>query len=706
VNRPQSLSEVAAFGLCTGCGLCAGAAAEGSPVMIMTDDGFLRPRMQNPLRADEEQRLLALCPGANLSFGTVEAPHLDQAWGPYHRLLKGYAEDPELRFKASSGGVISATAQFLLDRGEVDFILHIAADPDAPLRSIIRLSHSRSDIIAGASARYGPAAPLETIGDVLAQGHPFAVIGKPCDIAGIRNLMRSDARAARLIKLTIAFFCAGVSSLRISEGIVGKYGLRPEDVNLLRYRGHGCPGATQIEAKDGRVFTQTYDDTWSEELNQEIQFRCKICPDGTGEQADLACGDAWIGVDGYAYAEHEGWNSIIARTSAGDRVLSAMEAAGVVTIAPITTEDLGRMQPHQVERKQAVLARLAGLALRRAPIPRYRGFRLAANAWAARNAFWSNLRGTFRRVGRGANRETLQLHGDNTGSPLLAQATRAEWLPGFLLLSPALLVMLIGVGLPIALLLAYSFWTQNYVKIDHTLTLANYRQLFERPLYWTLLLRSIWVSLATMIATVVLAYPMAYFIAFHGGPRRTTWLVLVAVPFWTSYLLRTFAWKTILGYQGVINSGLIGLGVISQPLDVLLYNSTAVVITLTHAWLPFVLLPIYVSLSKIDPALSEAAADLGDGPFYRFWRVIFPLSIPGVISGALLVFIPTVGDYVTPAMVGGTTGSMLGNVIQGQFGRANNWPMGAALSAVMMVVVTIMALVLQASLSRFRKAAA
>jgi spermidine/putrescine transport system permease protein len=215
--------------------------------------------------------------------------------------------------------------------------------------------------------------------------------------------------------------------------------------------------------------------------------------------------------------------------------------------------------------------------------------------------------------------------------------------------------------------------------------------------------RSLGVSLVTMVATVALAYPMAYFIAFHGGKRRTTWLVLVAVPFWTSYLLRTFAWKVILGYNGVVNSGLMEVGVISQPLDVLLYNSTAVVITLTHAWLPFVLLPIYVSLSKIDPALSEAAADLGDGPNFRFLRVIFPLSIPGLVSGALLVFIPTVGDYVTPAMVGGTSGMMLGNVIQGQFGRANNWPMGAALSAVMMIVVTILALALQGALSRLRR---
>jgi spermidine/putrescine transport system permease protein len=323
---------------------------------------------------------------------------------------------------------------------------------------------------------------------------------------------------------------------------------------------------------------------------------------------------------------------------------------------------------------------------------------------------WSNLTGTYRRVGRGANREDLRPHDGMPAAPRSvadASATRKPaWLPGLALLSPALLVMILGVGVPIALLIAYSFWTQSYVTIDHTPTLANYVQLFSRPLYGKLMLRSIEVSLSATAATVLLAYPMAYFIAFHGGKHRTTWLVLVAVPFWTSYLLRTFAWKVILGYEGVINSSLMHLGLIGQPLDILLYNSLSVVITLTHAWLPFVMLPIYVSLSKIDPALNEAAADLGDGALHRFLRVILPLSIPGVISGALLVFIPTVGDYVTPAMVGGTSGTLIGNVIQGQFGRANNWPMGAALSTAVMIIVTVLAIALQSGLTRFRKAAA
>ena len=234
------------------------------------------------------------------------------------------------------------------------------------------------------------------------------MIGKPCDIAGIRNLMRQDTRAARLIRLTVAFFCPGVSSLRISERIVGKYGLAPDDVKVMRYRGHGCPGATYIEARDGRVFQQTYDSTWSEELNQEIQFRCKVCPDGTGEQADIACGDAWVGAGGNPTAEHPGWNAILTRTEIGDRLLQEMQDAGVVTTAANRITDLDRVQPHQVERKRVALARLVGLALRRQPLPRYRGFRLAANAWSGRGVVWANLIGTLRRVKRGANREDLR----------------------------------------------------------------------------------------------------------------------------------------------------------------------------------------------------------------------------------------------------------------------------------------------------------
>ncbi len=268
-------------------------------------------------------------------------------------------------------------------------------------------------------------------------------------------------------------------------------------------------------------------------------------------------------------------------------------------------------------------------------------------------------------------------------------ALRSEPMRGYSLISPTLLVVGLGLALPLAFLVVYSFWTQVYLDLDRTFTLLNYETFFKKYVYSYLLGRSILISGAVTLATVVLAYPMAYFIAFRVTRNKLLWLILITVPFWTSYLLRVFAWKVILGYNGVINSGLKSLGLIAEPLEFLLYNPTAVVITLAHAWAAFAILPIYVSLEKIDRSLIEAATDLGDGPVMRFLRVTLPLSMPGVIAAGLLVFIPTVGDYVTPRLVGGTTGIMIGNIIQSMFGRGNNWPMGAALSVISMVTITL-----------------
>lgn len=280
-------------------------------------------------------------------------------------------------------------------------------------------------------------------------------------------------------------------------------------------------------------------------------------------------------------------------------------------------------------------------------------------------------------------------------------AVRARWFrrnfdtearKGYTLVAPTLLAAIAGLALPTIGLILYSFWTQDYLTIDRTFTLENYRVIASEPIYGDLLLRSILMSAAATITTVLLAYPIAYFIAFHGGRHQALWMFLITVPFWTSYLLRVFAWKVILGFNGVINSGLMYIGLISEPLEFLLYNPTAVIITLAHAWAPFAVLPILVSLQKIDPLLLEAANDLGDGTWQRFRRVTLPLSLPGVLSAALIVFIPTVGDYVTPALVGGTSGYMIANTIQAQFGRANNAPLGAALAIVSMIAVTSISL--------------
>ena len=267
---------------------------------------------------------------------------------------------------------------------------------------------------------------------------------------------------------------------------------------------------------------------------------------------------------------------------------------------------------------------------------------------------------------------------------------RHKMLRGYALLSPTLLVMVAGICIPFGILLAMSFWTQHGFDFDTNFTLANYDKAVEKPIYKALLIRSILISSCATAATVLLSYPMAYYVAFHVHRHKMMWIILMTLPFWTSYLLRVFAWKIVLGYNGAINTGLIWLGLIDEPLEFLLYSPTAIVITLAHAWAAFAILPMYVSLEKIDRSLLEAATDLGDGPVARFLRITLPLSLPGVIAAVLLIFIPTVGDFITPTLLGGPDGVMIGNLIQTQFGRVNNWPMGAALSIAMMVSVAIL----------------
>ena len=246
---------------------------------------------------------------------------------------------------------------------------------------------------------------------------------------------------------------------------------------------------------------------------------------------------------------------------------------------------------------------------------------------------------------------------------------------------------------PLLLMLTLSFWTQDYLTLNRTLTLNNYIEAWTHPVYQMLFKRSLFISLSVTALTILIAFPVAYYISFYGGSKKTLWIFLVTIPFWTSYLLRMFLWKVILGYNGVLNSFLLWLEVITEPLTVILYNANAVILALTHGWAPFAILPIFVSLEKIDRSLLEASRDLGDGVIRQFFRIILPLSMPGVVAAGLIVFIPTIGEYITPKLVGGTDGLMIANMIQVQFSKANNAPLGAALSVSSLIIVTSISLI-------------
>lgn len=249
----------------------------------------------------------------------------------------------------------------------------------------------------------------------------------------------------------------------------------------------------------------------------------------------------------------------------------------------------------------------------------------------------------------------------------------------------------------LALVLGLGFRMNDQGLLLGPLTLGNFAQILTDPLYVRVMLRSLWISGLVTLATVVTAYPVAWYLAFRAGKHRGLLLFLVTLPFWTSYLLRVFAWKIVLAYNGVLNSAMIELGLWDKPSMMFLNNPAAVVLTLAHAYAPFAILPIYVALQTIPASLLEAGADLGASKAQLFRRVVLPISMPGVLGGALVVFVPTLGDYVTPSMVGGPASTMIGTLIQAQFGKANDWPFGAALAtATMLVILIAVALVRQA----------
>jgi spermidine/putrescine transport system permease protein len=253
---------------------------------------------------------------------------------------------------------------------------------------------------------------------------------------------------------------------------------------------------------------------------------------------------------------------------------------------------------------------------------------------------------------------------------------------------PPLLWVAVFLLVPYALLLCYSFWSVSTSQtIVHSWTLDNYRELFRVNVYLQTLFRSMWVAARVMIFSLLLGYPLAYYLSFYAGARKDLFYQLVIIPLWVSYLVRAYAWKTILGSDGVLNTLLQYVHLTKHPLEFLLYSPFAVVLTLTHIYTPFAVLPIYAALEHIPRNLVEASHDLGASPSQTFWRVIFPLSIPGVLAGATFAFVLSLGDFLAPLLLGGPSGIMISNIVVSLFGAAYNWPLGAAISLCMLLLV-------------------
>ena len=268
-----------------------------------------------------------------------------------------------------------------------------------------------------------------------------------------------------------------------------------------------------------------------------------------------------------------------------------------------------------------------------------------------------------------------------------------------ILSAPPLLWVALFLLLPYALMFAHSFWLVRDGLIIHEWNLQNYAKLSQNPVYLTVLLRTMRVAGAVTLLSLALGYPLAYYMSFHAGPRKELFYQLVIVPLWVSYLVRGYAWKTILGSDGVLNGFLQYLHITHEPVSFFLYSPFAVVLTLTHIYTPFVFLPLYASLEHIPRNLIEASNDLGAGSRATFFRVILPLSLPGLLAGATFAFVLTLGDFLGPLLVGGPSSIMIANIVQSLFGSAYDWPLGAAIS-VCILVLTISLLFLTERLEK------
>src|SRR6204780_928261 len=254
--------------------------------------------------------------------------------------------------------------------------------------------------------------------------------------------------------------------------------------------------------------------------------------------------------------------------------------------------------------------------------------------------------------------------------------------------APPLLWVTVFLLIPYLLMFCYSFWSVSAAQtIVHSWDLANYQTLFRVNVYWRTLLRSMWSAPRVTIFSLLLGYPLAYFLSFYAGKRKDLFYQLVIIPLWVSYLVRAYAWKTILGSGGVLNTLLQYVHFPKHPLEFLPYSPFAVVLTLTHIYTPFAVLPIYAALEHIPRNLIEASQDLGATRAQTFWKVIFPLSIPGVVAGATFAFVLSLGDFLAPLLLGGPSGIMISNIVVSLFGAAYNWPLGAAISLGMLVIV-------------------
>lgn len=368
------IEEVVQKGLCIGCGAC----ASKSCAMTADSHGFLRPSSPPKLHGEKLRLFNEFCPGINLKLdsSTTNENYIPE-WGKIEDCYVGWSSDKDVRHKGSSGGAISAILISLMRSKAIDFVAQIGVSKKSPFDNIRYQSRNADEILFCSGSRYAPSAHLQNLDEVFGTGEKFAFVGKPCDVAALKAILEQRPHLKKQVVVTISFMCAGVPSMNATNLVLSQLGARRENVIGFRYRGNGWPGFASAVLDTGVTLHMDYAKSWGEILGRDLHLRCKLCPDGIGEFADIVCADAWFGKDGYPdFTESDGRSLILTRTQNGHQVLKDVLSRNDLVVENFDLSSLKEIQPYQWTRKRSVLGRLLGYYVTHFAAPRFLGLRI------------------------------------------------------------------------------------------------------------------------------------------------------------------------------------------------------------------------------------------------------------------------------------------------------------------------------------------
>jgi coenzyme F420 hydrogenase subunit beta len=362
------IKTILSSNICSGCGLCESAIGKDKIKIELNNNGFYRPKELKELNKRDNDILEKSCPGLINRTKLPSSSKKDKLWGNYYSAYAGYANNQKIRDNASSGGALTAITSYLLEQNKVSAVVHVGANKSKPYENEVKISRTTQDLIENANSRYSPSAPLKSILEILETVDSIAFIGKPCDIAALRQFSKTNEMVSEKVKYYLSFFCAGVPSLNATTNLIDHFKLNKDKMKSVHYRKGGWPGEFIIEDDQNNIRKMSYSESWLKWLGPNVQLRCKLCADGIGHLSDIVCADAWEDFNDKGYPTFKnspGKSIIISRTLKGNELLKDVEQNHFIKKDKEfqSLRELDEIQPGQLHKKKYALPRMLAMKI-------------------------------------------------------------------------------------------------------------------------------------------------------------------------------------------------------------------------------------------------------------------------------------------------------------------------------------------------------